>query len=233
MGPLLLLVLASAAPPPPLDAARLEALLGLGGRAPAAAACGRPRLALLGTLTSDNPSHALAAAVDIASGAPRVLRVGSRVPDGEVAAIERGRVRLALRACEAVLEVGAAPEAAPPPAAPAAALVRQEAPGRYRLARAPELGDFLDAAGRPTGMVTPVTRDGRMIGLRLARLLPGSLAEQLGLRSGDVLVRADGVALDSLPAAMELAERARAAGRVVLEVEREGRTVVLDYALPR
>ena len=232
MGPLLLLVLASAAPPPSLDAARLEALLGLGGRAPAAATCGRPRLVLLGTLTSDNPSHALAAAVDIASGAPRVLRVGGRVPDGVVAAIERGRVRLALRACEAVLEVGAAPEAAPAPA-PVSGLVRQEAPGRYQLARAPELDDFLDAAGRPTGLVTPATRDGRMIGLRLARLRPGSLAEQLGLRSGDVLVRADGVALDSLPAALELAERARVAGRVVLEVEREGRTVVLAYALPR
>lgn len=72
-----------------------------------------------------------------------------------------------------------------------------------------------------------------LLGLRLARVLPGSLAEQLGLRTGDVLVRADGVALDSLPAALELAERARRAGRVSLEVERGGRTVTLDYALPR
>lgn len=107
----------------------------------------------------------------------------------------------------------ASPGPASAPSEPAPAPAQGAGPGALLGARVTFLGPLL---GGP--------------GWRFDEVPPGSLAEQLGLRPGDVLVSVDGV--DASPAARALlAETVRARGQLTLGVRRkEGHGEVLDAA---
>lgn len=87
--------------------------------------------------------------------------------------------------------------------------------------------------GQPTVLasqarVQPYTRDGRVVGMRVAEAR--KLPELLGLRAGDVITRVNGLAITSMQAVPSLYLQLRAARRFTIEYERggEARTLVVD-----
>jgi general secretion pathway protein C len=82
------------------------------------------------------------------------------------------------------------------------------------LASAVAVPHFVDAAGGR-----------RMDGFQITQVKPGGIAEQVGLRDGDVVVDVDGQPLDSMAAAMLLVARAPSLTNARLSVSRGGTIV--------
>jgi hypothetical protein len=80
--------------------------------------------------------------------------------------------------------------------------------------------------------LTPVSKDGKLAGVRVATARTGSLASVLGLSSGDVIESIDGRAIDSPEVLMKMYDRLGDLRRVDLGVKRKGQDVTLTYDLP-
>ncbi|HET7766621.1 MAG TPA: type II secretion system protein N [Burkholderiales bacterium] len=66
-------------------------------------------------------------------------------------------------------------------------------------------------------------------GFLVRQIQPGSLYEKLGLRPGDVIKNVNGQALTSMDDVMRLYQQFGSAQRVLVEVQRQGRTETLYY----
>ena len=71
--------------------------------------------------------------------------------------------------------------------------------------------------------VVPEIRDGKVTGFRLHAIRPDAAAARLGLRNGDIVRAAAGVAMTSPEAAMEAYVRSRIGKHPTLTVERDGK----------
>jgi hypothetical protein len=78
----------------------------------------------------------------------------------------------------------------------------------------------------------PVNKDGKLAGVRVVTARSGSLAQKLGLSSGDVIDSIDGQAIDSPQALMGMYNKLDDLRRVDLGVKRKGANVTLTYDLP-
>jgi hypothetical protein len=78
----------------------------------------------------------------------------------------------------------------------------------------------------------PVNKDGKLAGVRVVAARSGSLAQKLGLASGDVIDSIDGQAIDSPQALMGMYNKLDDLRRVDLGVKRKGANVTLTYDLP-
>jgi general secretion pathway protein C len=79
--------------------------------------------------------------------------------------------------------------------------------------------------------IVPQTVGGKVTGIRLFGVRPGSALERLGLMNGDVIERLSGHDLTSPEHALEAYASLRAAVSVVLEIERRGVPMKLVYRL--
>lgn len=70
---------------------------------------------------------------------------------------------------------------------------------------------------------------GNINGFRLLDMQPGSIYEQLGLQRMDVLKTVDGTLVDSPAKAMELYQSLKNNPKIVLQVERNGKTETMTY----
>jgi type II secretion system protein C len=70
--------------------------------------------------------------------------------------------------------------------------------------------------------IIPIRRDGRVVGLTLSRIPPGSMLMDAGLVAGDVLTRVDGVDMDSTASLLALWPRLQTASEVTATVLRAG-----------
>jgi S1-C subfamily serine protease len=68
-------------------------------------------------------------------------------------------------------------------------------------------------------------------GLTLDEVAPGTLADRLGLRTGDVLHSANGQALNTLTDLPRLYQEFGSAASVRLEVTRDGQPTILQYTV--
>lgn len=134
-----------------------------------------------------------------------------------------------------MVEPGAASADSPPsqtcPAPAARAVIVQEGENLYTLDRS-----VVDRALANTHQlsrsvrIVPELREGRVRGLRLYSVKPYTTIAALGLRSGDIVRSLNSVALTSPESALRAyTQLTSAPGHIALEVERDGRTVVLDY----
>jgi len=113
--------------------------------------------------------------------------------------------------------------AAPAGAAPTLSLARAELDRR--------LGSELDRILAETTL-RPFTTDGdRVGGLVLSRVPEGTLLTDAGLRTGDVLMEINGVAIDSLATLIGLYPRLQTENRVEATVLRNGEPVSLSLTL--
>ena len=77
--------------------------------------------------------------------------------------------------------------------------------------------------------VFPEMRDGKVIGMRVMGITPGSLPERLGLSNGDRLERVNGCELSNVHNALMLYTRLRSLSRLDVALERRGRKITNTY----
>jgi general secretion pathway protein C len=77
----------------------------------------------------------------------------------------------------------------------------------------------------------PVTEDGRIVGMQVSKVPGGTLLQEVGIQSGDVLTRLNDVDVDGLPALMGLWSSLQSASEIDASVLRGGRPVSLGVSL--
>lgn len=126
-----------------------------------------------------------------------------------------------------------APAAPPPaPSAPPGQGIREVGEHAYEISSA-EVDAALDRPGELArqARVVPAFRDGTPQGFKLFAIQPGSLYERLGLQSGDVVRRINGMTLDTPETALRAFNLLRESRLIRIELERQGLPVQKVYAV--
>ena len=105
--------------------------------------------------------------------------------------------------------------------------VEQIAPNRFALSRGLAEAQLRSPEFLRQAMMVPQA-DG---GFRVREITAGSLAEKLGLRSGDVIRSVNGSPVNNLEDAMQLYRRLGNAGQVQIEISRGGKVETLEYTI--
>jgi len=124
--------------------------------------------------------------------------------------------------------LGFAPVPQPRPAPPGGKLegVRQIGDNRYEVDRKvidTTLGDLNQIATQ--ARIVPSFKNGTANGFKLFSIQPGSLYASLGIENGDVVQRVNGYELNSPEKMLDLLQKLKDTGHVVLESERGGQLV--------
>lgn len=202
-------------------------------------------LELLGTMRSDEPGKSLATIHGKATGHTWTVQVGSFVEGAEVVSIERARVVLStgghLEFLDVILPETSGPSA--PSAAPSASAVvlpevpstlRQTGPGTYTIQKrelaAIRARRLQTSHEPPAWMSSHVFDNGTFKGKRMSTPQPDDPLTRLGLESGDLLVRINGLTLepyhlrDIIPALWN-------GPRIELELIRDEKPLRLTYTV--
>jgi general secretion pathway protein C len=186
-----------------------------------------------------------AAIRNASSGAQGAYAVGERVPGGgtieEIAGthvmlrLDAGLARLDFPSDDPVADAAldtpvTAPTTTKPD--PYADRVKKLSDTSYEIDRT-LLGELMTSGGKgvPGVRVGPAYKDGKLSGVRVSRAGKGSLAESVGLRTGDVVEAIDGMALDDINKSLEAMGKLRTAASVRLSLVRGGKPVEIDYRL--
>jgi hypothetical protein len=256
--PVLPLPPAAAAPAPPATAAppvRDPALLvernmfcsdcaGAGDPGPLVDGPGVPISALpLALIATSLGTQPWATVRDTATGAQGAFGVGDRIPRAGVIARVAGTWidvhNEATDRVERVLLLGPAPAGGPAkpvtvtaaaPAAPYADRVRKIDDTTYEVDR--RLVRELVGAGQVDGVrVMPVTRDGKIAGVKVLQARPASIAGAIGLRSGDVIEAIDGARIETAQQVIDMVARLDEISTVRFEGTRRGAPLALELRL--
>jgi general secretion pathway protein C len=198
-------------------------------------------LAAIGVVVGSSPERSVAI---LQSGArTRSAGVGDSAFGGRVTAVFRDRVSLDFdgRAVELRLTTGKGvpstprraqtrPEASAPP--PGEAMGAGGGPRRRTLDRADverrlneEIPRLMQAALRP------VSEGGRVIGMQVSQIPDGTLLQEVGIQSGDVITDLNGVKVDSLATLAGLWSSLQGASELDATVLRAGVMVGLGVSL--
>lgn len=77
----------------------------------------------------------------------------------------------------------------------------------------------------------PVTRDGKVLGLKLFFVQPGNFLYDLGARSGDIIRRFNGEMLESQDKMIQMYQSLQTANKITLEVERGGQVIPYEIVI--
>ncbi|HEX3344090.1 MAG TPA: type II secretion system protein GspC [Polyangiaceae bacterium] len=151
---------------------------------------------------------------------------------GEVLGIAPDRVAFLRDGVPCVARIFAPPGAPPPSPAALARGIARTGPDSFALDRSAR-DALLDGAGdlMRSVMVRPEKQGDEVVGLRIAALQPGTPLDALGVRSGDVLVSVDGLALTSPDRMLEVYAKVRTEERIRVVVLRDGHPQQLDYRI--
>jgi type II secretory pathway component PulC len=174
-----------------------------------------------------------------AGGRTRVVSVGETAFGGRVVAIKREGVTLEFASGRVDLPLRKAVDAAAPPvpeAIPARevndAIEDPVTPHRLMVRSEVErrLGAEIPRILAETAL-SPVTEEGRVVGLAVTRLADGTLLADAGLRTGDVLTQINDTPIDGMAALISLWPRLQGATELRAIVRRAGRPVLLSVTL--
>ncbi len=207
-------------------------------------------LRLLGTAAAGDPALSWAAVEDLESRKHLVARVNDRLKgQATVLRIERGRIvlenagrreELALETPEGALggasarspSLSRSARALPPPSAGGVgAAVQRLAENRFAVPRA----EVENAAANPSALfsqarILPKYDQGRMVGVQLNAIRPGSLFDQVGIQDGDTVSQVNGIAVSSPEDSARILEQFAAGGSLRVTVTgRDGQVRELDY----
>jgi len=120
-------------------------------------------------------------------------------------------------------------EAAPPSVALGQG-VKQLSDNDYEIPRAEidrTLSNLNDVAMQ--ARIVPAFKDGQAQGFKLFSIRPDSIYTKIGIQNGDVIKRINGYDLNSPEKALEIYSKLKEAGRIDIEVERNGAAVRKTY----
>lgn len=178
----------------------------------------------------DVPSRSLAVvAFPAAAGETKpVLREGSFIAGRTVRAITKTRVYL--RDARGTCFVGPVlPREEPAPAAPAAKTIGIERvdEGHVRVDRLAR-DKLVESHAMATGArIVPVVEDGRVTGMKIAAVRPGSLLAELGLRAGDTIKSVNGFEIGSAEQGLEAFARLKSAPKIEIALVRAGKAAAI------
>lgn len=221
----LVLVSASVVQAKPFPTERLAVLLNLRPTRMTPTAVAPPPLSCrtLGTMVDVTEQRSLAMVQCAARWS--IAWVGAEIDDGEVVAIEHGRVLVRRGERLEVLTQ------APPPAASSPVVAATPTPA-VKPTRA-KVNELI-ADPRPLMndvRMLPAIVNGRWAGLKAAWVKDGSWPAQLGLKTGDVLRSVNGVSLDGLENAMSVLSTLSTAKEVAVVIDRSGQPVTQRFKL--
>jgi type II secretory pathway component PulC len=173
-------------------------------------------------------------------GYARAYGIGQEISGAKILAIEEGKVKILRNGIEEWVSIGGAKVAAEKPAAaaegtPVAEGVEQISETEFNVDKSlieSNLNDLegLSKLGRALLHRGP---DGEYDGYRLSAIRRGSLADQLGIRNGDIVHMVNGTPLDSVQGAMQafqgLTGGLAPGGAFKFEVTRRGQPMTLNY----
>ena len=211
------------------------------------------RLKLLGTLVSEAvPEWSVASIQDVVTLKTGTYMIGDTVQNASIVEIERERVIIINNNRREFIDatpgdgmggVAAAPVVAapviaaaparnenPPPSSGLGAGVKQLSENDYEIPRAEidkTLSNLNDVAMQ--ARIVPAFKDGVAQGFKLFSIRPDSIYTKIGIQNGDVIKRINGYDLNSPEKALEIYSKLKEAGRIDIEVERNGSTVRKTY----
>lgn len=205
----------------PIDMKKLERLLGLGHpatRRPTTTVVSTLPWRLMGTMRARNGFSL--AAVEVSKKSV-TLAIGDVHEGVEVIAIEQQHI--VVRRDGRDEQISWRPGVPAPPLVPAPRALSRDTVNQY--------------LANPTVIMqevrmVPAFEDGHLRGFRAHWVKEGSLASNLGLKSGDVLLKVNGVSLDSREA-MSLFQQLHTTRRFEVEFERNGQRLVEAIELDR
>jgi len=215
-------------------------------------------LRLIGTAASIPAKHSWAAVRDLTANETAIVQVNDPLNAAIVQRIDRRRIVLSesgvLR--ELVLDDGK-PAVAPlplrgrrpavsprrpatsarrnrePPTLPDREALRKLAENRFQVER----NDVEDLTRNPADLfsqarILPKYEEGRMVGLQINAIKPGSLFEEIGIESGDVITKLNGVAIDDPQESAKVLAEFSEAESFTVDVERgDGSRDTLEFSL--
>lgn len=168
-----------------------------------------------------------------AAGEPRLIKPGQQVLDHHLRRVAPGKLVFehagearCLLARRRSHSTGSRATTSAQPAGP-----RRLAPGQYAVDRRWLTRRMADRGTLRGVRARPHLEDGRLAGFTLRRIPKDHVLRTLGLRPGDVIVGANGEAINSTRRVLELYDALPEADGVSLEVRRRGRPLTLDFAI--
>lgn len=167
-------------------------------------------LVLLGTFASPDPQIARAAVEDQKAHQHVVLKIGDEIQGARLTRIERRRIVISENGTLRELTFGdsLSEEPARPTARPFAGRAARQAAFQRRAARRrsepsavePDQGEESVRSAADLfseARILPKWEDGRMVGVQVSGIKPGSLFEEMGIANGEVITQLNGIAIDS------------------------------------
>ncbi|WIG96035.1 type II secretion system protein GspC [Myxococcus sp. SDU36] len=192
------------------------------------------RLKLLGTLVAHDSKWSLASLEDLDAKRIRSVMTGDDLQGARVVSIERERITFLVDGREESIRAdrhgGVSSASFLTNAAPVPTGVRAVGEHTYEVSRRAVEDALTNTDGLLTqARVVPAFRDGKPQGFKVFSIKKGSLYEQLGIQSGDVLRRINGVSLDTPDGALEAFTLLRGTPHLELDIERGGSPVRKVY----
>ena len=196
------------------------------------------KVRLLGTVVATPETFSSALIADEENPYPKGYSIGDKLYDREVIKIEKKRVTLRRPDGEIeVLTIEDTITAAPTSSAPIVAsnsedgAVQETGDGRYQVSK--ELFDKyindLEGISRMGRALLHRGPDGEFDGYRLSAIRRNTLADQLGIKNGDIIHTVNGQDLDSVQSAMNAYNTLKTDSNFCFEITRRGSPVELCY----
>jgi general secretion pathway protein C len=203
------------------------------------------RVKLLGTLVASDKEWSFASVQDMTNQRSTSYMVGDRIQGAEVIDIERERVIILNNGRREYIDnqPGDGSSPAPsftPPSAPVAAApdanlgsgIRALGENEYEVPRA-EIDSTLANLNQVAmqARIVPAFKDGQAQGFKLFSIRPDSIYSKIGVQNGDVIKRINGFELNSPEKALEVYSKLKEAGRIEIELERNGSNIRKNYQI--
>ena len=189
-----------------------------------------PDLTAVGIVTSARPDRSVA--LLRSGGRTRLGSVGDTVFGGRIAAIAPDAVVMEFADGPKELRLLAAPlttlAASPLAPTPKAAAPSERVFERRDVER--RLGEEIPRILSDTTLL-PVTSGGKVAGLTITRMPPGTVLSEAGLQQGDILTEVNGVPIDSMATLIGLWPKLQGESVLRAQVLRNGQPVTLGLVL--
>lgn len=78
---------------------------------------------------------------------------------------------------------------------------------------------------------TPITKDGKILGIKMVFIPQQNFLYELGARSGDIIRRINGQPMDNMNKLMELWQNIQTLNQITVELERGGKIIPFEIII--